>query len=82
MELKGKRWTSTKKGLPLHSGINVSCPESLSVFSIAFGFTCDLCKAMGLRGQIVLLFWCLMPKGEKLRSKQLDQLPLVKFSKI
>jgi hypothetical protein len=28
---------------------------------------------MGLKGQIVLLFWCLMPKGEKLRPKQLDQ---------
>jgi hypothetical protein len=24
-------------------------------------------------------FWCLMPKGEKLRSKQMDQLPLVNF---
>jgi hypothetical protein len=34
---------------------------------------------MGLRGQIVLLFWCLLPKGEKLRPKQLDQLPLVEF---
>jgi hypothetical protein len=28
---------------------------------------------MGLKGLIVLLFWCLMPKGEKLRPKQLDQ---------
>ena len=24
-------------------------------------------------------FWCLMPKGEKLRPKQLDQLPLENF---
>jgi hypothetical protein len=24
-------------------------------------------------------FWCLMPKGEKLRPKQMDQLPLVKI---
>jgi hypothetical protein len=24
-------------------------------------------------------FWCLMPKGEKLRPKQMDQLPLVNF---
>jgi hypothetical protein len=37
---------------------------------------------MGLEGQIVLPFWCLMPKGEKLRPKQLDKLPLVKFSKV
>ena len=25
-------------------------------------------------------FWCLMPKGEKLRPKQMDQLPLEKIS--
>jgi hypothetical protein len=24
-------------------------------------------------------FWCLMPKGEKVRPKQMDQLPLVNF---
>jgi hypothetical protein len=24
-------------------------------------------------------FWCLMPKGEKLRPKQMDQLPLEDF---
>jgi hypothetical protein len=24
-------------------------------------------------------FWCLMPKGKKLRQKQMDQLPLVNF---
>jgi hypothetical protein len=27
----------------------------------------------------MILFWCLMPKGEKLRQKQMDQLPLVNF---
>jgi hypothetical protein len=30
---------------------------------------------------LVLPFWCVMPKGEKLRPKQLDQLPLVNFNK-
>jgi hypothetical protein len=34
----------------------------------------------GLR-PLVLPFRCLMPKGEKLRLKQLDQLPLVNFLK-
>jgi hypothetical protein len=29
--------------------------------------------AMGLKGPKALLFWCLMPKGEKLRPKQMDQ---------
>jgi hypothetical protein len=24
-------------------------------------------------------FWCLMPKGEKLKPKQMDQIPLEKF---
>jgi hypothetical protein len=24
----------------------------------------------------MILFWCLMPKGEKLRLKRMDQLPL------
>jgi hypothetical protein len=28
---------------------------------------------MQLKGQKVLLFWCLIPKGEKLRPKQPDQ---------
>jgi hypothetical protein len=27
----------------------------------------------------MILFWCLMPKGEKLRLKQMDQLPLENF---
>jgi hypothetical protein len=27
-------------------------------------------------------FWCLMPKGEKLRPKQMDQLPLENFENI
>jgi hypothetical protein len=29
----------------------------------------------------MIMFWCLMPKGEKLRPKQMDQLPLVNFEK-
>jgi hypothetical protein len=36
-------------------------------------------EAMGLKGPIMIPFWCLMPKGEKLRPKQMDQLPLVNF---
>jgi hypothetical protein len=27
----------------------------------------------------MIMFWCLMPKGEKLRPKQMDQLPLENF---
>jgi hypothetical protein len=29
----------------------------------------------------MILFWCLMSTGEKLRPKQTDQLPLVNFEK-
>jgi hypothetical protein len=48
-------------------------PISYLCFPIAFDLICHFCEAMGLKGLIVLLFWCLMPKGEKLRPKQLDQ---------
>ena len=34
---------------------------------------------MGLKGPRMIPFWCLMPKGEKLRPKQMDQLPLKNF---
>jgi hypothetical protein len=36
-------------------------------------------ETMGLKGPRMISFWCLMPKGEKLRPKQMDQLPLVNF---
>jgi hypothetical protein len=35
---------------------------------------------MGFKGPKMIPFWCLMPKGEKLRPKQeMDQLPLENF---
>jgi hypothetical protein len=52
------------------------------IFSLPLVLLAIFCDAMGLEGQIVLLFWCLMPKGEKLKPKQLDQLSLVNFSKV
>jgi hypothetical protein len=36
-------------------------------------------EAMGLKRGKNDPVWCLMPKGEKLRPKQMDQLPLVNF---
>jgi hypothetical protein len=48
-------------------------PSSSLCYLIAFGLTYDFCEAMRLKGLIVLLFWCFMPKGEKLSPKQLDQ---------
>ena len=43
------------------------CSHCLLVLFDIFG------EAMGLKDQIVILFWCLMPKGDNLRTKQLDQ---------
>jgi hypothetical protein len=35
---------------------------------------------MGLKGPRLIPFWCLMPKGEKIRPKQqMDKLPLENF---
>jgi hypothetical protein len=46
-------------------------------------FVEDFGEAMGLKGPRLILFWCLMPKGEKIRPKQeMDQLPLENFEKV
>jgi hypothetical protein len=38
---------------------------------------------MGLKGPKLIPFWCLMPKGEKIRPKQeMDQLPLENIEKV
>jgi hypothetical protein len=40
----------------------------------------DFWSGNGVQGPKMILFWCLMPKGEKLRPKQeMDQLPLENF---
>ena len=37
----------------------------------------------GVKGPRLIPFWCLMPKGEKIRPKQeMDQLPLENFEKV
>jgi hypothetical protein len=35
----------------------------ICVFSLPFDLICHFGEAMGLKDQIVLLFWCLMPNG-------------------
>ena len=51
---------------------------------IAFLFLIeDFGEAMGFKGPKMIPFWCLMPKGEKIRPKQeMDQLPLENFENI
>jgi hypothetical protein len=53
-----------------------SCPY---VFSLLSMFTCNFWRGNGVKRPLSSPFWCLMPKGEKLRPKQLDQPPLVNF---
>jgi hypothetical protein len=36
---------------------------------------------MRLKGTRMIPFWCLMPKGEKIRPKQMDQLPTCEILK-
>ena len=52
-----------------------SCLYSYCLFSLNWHFW----WGNGVKGPIMIPFWCLMPKGEKLRPKQMDQLPLVNF---
>jgi hypothetical protein len=58
------------------------------VYSPLSSFSCSYCLfalnwqfwwGNGVKGPRMIPFWCLMPKGEKLRPKQMDQLPLEDF---
>jgi hypothetical protein len=58
------------------------------VYLIPSSFLCSLCLfalswhfwwGNGVKGPKMIPFWCFMSKGEKLRPKQMDQLPLVNF---
>jgi hypothetical protein len=70
---KGKGELGQRKGFHYIPVSMYLVPSSYLCFLIAFDVIWHFCEAMRLKGQIVLLFWCLMPKGEKLRPKQQDQ---------
>jgi hypothetical protein len=66
--------------LPLHSDISVLTSKFILMLILPFLLIFDIFgEAMELKGPKMIPFWCLMPKGEKLRPKQTDQLPLVIF---
>jgi hypothetical protein len=68
------------KRLPLHSDDRVTYSKFISMLLLPFLlFIEDFGEAMRLKGPKMISFWCLMPKGEKLRLKQMDQLPLENF---
>ena len=67
--------------LPLHSDERVTYSKFISMLLLPFLLLIeDFGEAMRLKGPKMIPFWCLMPKGEKLRPKQeMDQLPLENF---
>jgi hypothetical protein len=57
--------------LQLHSDERVTYSKFISCTLIAFVFLFeDFGEARGFEGQKLIPFWCLMPKGEKIRPKQ------------
>jgi hypothetical protein len=65
--------------LPLHSGISVLTSKFILMLLLPFALNWHFWWGNGVKGQKMMSFWCLMPKGEKLRPKQMDQLPLENF---
>jgi hypothetical protein len=72
-------WTWTMQRLPLHSGISVINSKFILMLYLPFCSSLTFWWGNGVKGPKMIPFWCLMPKGEKLRPKQMDQLPLVNF---
>jgi hypothetical protein len=60
--------------LPLHSP-----PSSFLWSNCLFALNWQFWWGNGVKGPIMIPFWCLMPKGEELRQKQMDQQPLENF---
>ena len=59
--------------LPLHSDERVTYSKFISRTLIAFVFLIeDFGEAMGLKGPRLIPFWCLMPKGEKIKAKVIN----------
>jgi hypothetical protein len=59
--------------LPLHSDERVTYSKFISCPLIAFVLLFeDLGEAMGLKGPRLIPFWCLMPKGEKIKAKAIN----------
>jgi hypothetical protein len=57
------------KRLPLHSGISVLNSKFILMHSLPFCSYLTFWWGNGVKGPKIFPFWCLMPKGEKLRAK-------------
>jgi hypothetical protein len=81
-------WFSLKSGLKGKGELGtckdfhctpVLTPSSYICSYCLFALNWQFWWGNGVKGPRMILFWCLMPKGEKLRPKQMDQLPLENF---
>jgi hypothetical protein len=78
-ELKGKGELGPCKDFHCTPVLVYSPPSSFLCSSCLFALNWHFWWDNGVKGQKMIPFWCLMPKGEKLRPKQMDQLPLENF---
>jgi hypothetical protein len=77
--LKGKGELGRCKDFHCTLVLGYSLPSSYLCSHCLFALNWCFWWGNGVKGPKMILFWCLMPKGEKLRPKQMDQLPLVNF---
>jgi hypothetical protein len=57
--------------LPLHSDERVTYSKSMNSYCLCILIE-DFGEAMGLKGPKLIPFWCLMPKGEKIKAKAIN----------
>jgi hypothetical protein len=62
IDWKGKGELGQRRGFHCISVSMTFAPSPYCVLSLPLVFSCNFCKAMGLKDQLGLLFWCLMPK--------------------
>jgi hypothetical protein len=77
--LKGKGELGPCKDFHCTPVFAYSPPSSYLCSHCHFALNWHFWWGIGVKGPRMILFWCLMPKGEKLRPKQMDQLPLMNF---
>jgi hypothetical protein len=77
--LKGKGELGHCKDFHCTLVLVYSLPSSFLRSICLFALNWHFWWGNGVKGPRMIPFWCFMPKGEKLRPKQMDQLPLVNF---
>jgi hypothetical protein len=79
--IEREKWTWTMQRLPLHSDISVFNSKFILMLYLPFALNWHFWWGNGVKGPKMIPFWCLMPKGEKLRPKQMDQPTTCEFWK-